>query len=909
MSALLLRGLESTFAWILEASWQASVLAALVLLLQWAFRGKLNPRWHHALWLLVVARLLLPVLPESALSIFQFAPAPPPAIEQTMTEPIFRAPPVMPVLTTVTAPAPPPPQYPFSAFTALALFWLAGALGLLLMTWAVNRRFARHVSSASAVTDSRLLQLADAARHELGIRRAPRIIESAQVQNPAIMGLLRPTLILPKAVLDRFTDKEMRFIFLHEFAHLKRGDLFLQWLIALLQIVHWFNLVLWYTFRRMRIDREPATDALVLSRTGEEQKDSYGHVLVKLLQHYHARHAFPTLVGILEDKDQFKRRFSLIARFTRGAYGWSLLGVLLIGVLSVACLTKGRASENATSPTQSAVQESAAKVAEVTGKSSVVMIRIAPRIVQIDEDDYEAHRADIDKAVQRGDVTPLSTLKSYNLLSSLAVLTKSGEQGVLEAVRVLPTAFEKEPDGTFKPTDFKRQNLGVRFVVFPTFLDGTINFKGDLNITSLERWTQTEENPHKPVFHVREAPVSELIASGQTKGFEVPGGAQMEPADPAFCFLPDKVPDASKNPKALRRIFLFLNLQAFHDGGRPMTSQPVENAPTAAPANTESFTVRTFLAPAGFFKTTPADHADVRPELIAHGIAFPANTTAIYVSIGTIDLAAAGKIVMRNTPEHLDKLAALIETAANAAPVSNTSVLPVASFQNVTISGKLQLVQPKDVDLNKSIGYLQSVDGGSTEFYFQPDGSFALPNVKPEVYNRHIHFVPADPALAAEAFDMTLAPLTVDGSAARITTNLDLAVGFAKLPKGNIEIGLKVIEISDDAYLANKTKIDAAVEKADIGFFNNLEGVSLLSAPSVSTPPGTKANIDIVREFPYPIKFDPAIRVSNSSGATVTVPITPTDFATKDVGVRVEITPTINAANSPEPPVSLPLCP
>jgi beta-lactamase regulating signal transducer with metallopeptidase domain/ankyrin repeat protein len=299
-------------------------------------------------------------------------------------------------------------------------------------------------------------------------------------------------------------------------------------------------------------------------------------------------------------------------------------------------------------PVLRVVQESAATVAEVTGKSSVVMIRIAPKIVQIDEDDYEAHCADIDSAVQRGDITALSTLKSYHLLSSPAVLTKSGERGVLEAVRVFPypTAFEKEPDGTFNPTDFKRQNLGVRFVVFPTFLNGKINFKGDLNITSVGRWAQTEETPYKPVFHVREAPLSELFASGQTKGFEVPGGAQMEPADPAFCFLPDKVPD----------------------DGRPMTDQSVENVPPATPAPTESFTIRTFLAPPGFFKTTPADHADVRPELIAHGIAFPANTTAIYVSIGTIDLAAAGKIVMRNTPEQLDKLAALIETAANQYP-------------------------------------------------------------------------------------------------------------------------------------------------------------------------------------------------------------------------------------------------
>src|SRR5277367_1683146 len=160
------------------------------------------------------------------------------------------------------------------------------------------------------------------------------------------MGLFQPTLLLPGGVREKFDATELRLIFLHELAHLKRGDVIVQMLIALLQILHWFNPVLWFAFRRMRIDREPATDALVLSRAGEEEKERYGLMLIKLLEHFNQRHSLPTLVGILEDKDQFKRRFSLIARFTRGAYGWSLLGVLLIVTLGIMCLTKSKASEN-----------------------------------------------------------------------------------------------------------------------------------------------------------------------------------------------------------------------------------------------------------------------------------------------------------------------------------------------------------------------------------------------------------------------------------------------------------------------------------------------------------------------------------------------------------------------------------
>lgn len=60
--------------WIWEATWQASLLVALVMVAQIVFRKWLSPAWRHALWALVVARLLLPVLPESPFSMFNVLP-------------------------------------------------------------------------------------------------------------------------------------------------------------------------------------------------------------------------------------------------------------------------------------------------------------------------------------------------------------------------------------------------------------------------------------------------------------------------------------------------------------------------------------------------------------------------------------------------------------------------------------------------------------------------------------------------------------------------------------------------------------------------------------------------------------------------------------------------------------------
>ena len=58
------------FKWVLQTTWQAAVLAGLILLVQVLFRKQLTAAWRYRLWLLVVVRLLIPIPPSSALSIF-----------------------------------------------------------------------------------------------------------------------------------------------------------------------------------------------------------------------------------------------------------------------------------------------------------------------------------------------------------------------------------------------------------------------------------------------------------------------------------------------------------------------------------------------------------------------------------------------------------------------------------------------------------------------------------------------------------------------------------------------------------------------------------------------------------------------------------------------------------------------
>src|SRR5438067_10903260 len=56
--------------WLGRASFQATVLAILVLVMQWILGERLSARWRCGLWLLVVLRLLMPAAPQTRFSPF-----------------------------------------------------------------------------------------------------------------------------------------------------------------------------------------------------------------------------------------------------------------------------------------------------------------------------------------------------------------------------------------------------------------------------------------------------------------------------------------------------------------------------------------------------------------------------------------------------------------------------------------------------------------------------------------------------------------------------------------------------------------------------------------------------------------------------------------------------------------------
>lgn len=353
-----------------RASWQATVLASLVLVAQWCFAGRLAPPWRYALWLLVVARLLVPVTPSSSWSVYNLgwtrhlssspqqtkplekgpALAEEPSSEQGHSAGHIAAQPqsLSKPTTGPTAPAlgPAPRQLSLGvpvgwAQRHLAAIWLAGvALLGMRLAWG-NYLFGLQLRRRPALNDASVLRLWDACRKEMGVRRQLAMVVVPEVESPALFGCFRLKLLLPEQITTRFSHQELRHVFLHELAHVRRGDAMVNWLTTILQTIHWFNPVLGWAFHRMRVDRELACDALALSHARDGEARPYGQTVIKVLQGFTRPVVIPGLVGILEDKQQIKERITMIAQF-KPSSGWPVLAVALLSLLGCVSLTDAR---------------------------------------------------------------------------------------------------------------------------------------------------------------------------------------------------------------------------------------------------------------------------------------------------------------------------------------------------------------------------------------------------------------------------------------------------------------------------------------------------------------------------------------------------------------------------------------
>jgi bla regulator protein BlaR1 len=190
------------------------------------------------------------------------------------------------------------------------------------------------------VTNTDVLEVLEDCKALARVHAPLVVMETTEVKTPALFGFVRPRLLLPEGMLRSFSREDLRHVFIHELSHLRRNDIAVGWLQAVVLTIHWFNPVVWFALHRWRGDREFATDELALHHLEVNENRDYGSTILKLLENSSRPVPLPAVAGILEDRRQLVGRIRQIARFGEVRRS-TVLAVMILLAVALVSLTDG----------------------------------------------------------------------------------------------------------------------------------------------------------------------------------------------------------------------------------------------------------------------------------------------------------------------------------------------------------------------------------------------------------------------------------------------------------------------------------------------------------------------------------------------------------------------------------------
>ena len=155
-------------------------------------------------------------------------------------------------------------------FAGVALLSLRFAGGYILL-----EQKGRQQSTAAAAN---VLTLCREVQQRLGIHRAIRYLECGWLQVPAVIGFMRPMILLPVAALAGLTEAQLRAVIAHELAHVRRWDFLVNLFQILAETLLFYHPAIWWLNRRISAERELCCDEIAMAEAGG--RTEYAHALV-----------------------------------------------------------------------------------------------------------------------------------------------------------------------------------------------------------------------------------------------------------------------------------------------------------------------------------------------------------------------------------------------------------------------------------------------------------------------------------------------------------------------------------------------------------------------------------------------------------------------------------------------------
>ncbi|MTI55437.1 M56 family metallopeptidase [Geosporobacter ferrireducens] len=380
--------LLNAFLIVLKMSFLGTIAAIIILLIKKIFKNKISASCHYLIWMILLLRLIVPYCPESSVSVYNFftnhnygteeiqspvinnvghndihsnniQSGVNPSAQKDLSTSLYSTKDGKQELANKIEPSifnslQNQRPYTFSDYTydsnkdkfqapyIAAIIWLLGTcLGGLYILW-LQVSYSIKISKFELCNDRNITAIYEICRSKMKVRKEIPLVMDTSIKTPSLLGIFYPKILLPSDYVERLTEEEFKFVFMHELSHYKRKDIILRWLLIFLQILHWFNPVIWFAFNIIRQDSEKACDEQVLSYIEPSEYKKYGNTMLKMLDIFSGYNSIYGAAGMIDRKKLITERVKNIVNFKKNYVLWSVAGVVIFSVLAVFLLTNAR---------------------------------------------------------------------------------------------------------------------------------------------------------------------------------------------------------------------------------------------------------------------------------------------------------------------------------------------------------------------------------------------------------------------------------------------------------------------------------------------------------------------------------------------------------------------------------------
>jgi beta-lactamase regulating signal transducer with metallopeptidase domain/thiol-disulfide isomerase/thioredoxin len=144
------------------------------------------------------------------------------------------------------------------------LFWATGVLALSFCNVGGWLSVQRMKSSATEPISGTIQESAGRIARKLGLTRAVRLAQSAIVDSPIVIGVIKPVILLPACLIAELPPDQWESILAHELAHVLRQDYLVNLLQSAIETLLFYHPAVWWISSQVRIERENCCDDIAV---------------------------------------------------------------------------------------------------------------------------------------------------------------------------------------------------------------------------------------------------------------------------------------------------------------------------------------------------------------------------------------------------------------------------------------------------------------------------------------------------------------------------------------------------------------------------------------------------------------------------------------------------------------------